>query len=186
MTLSKAMSRAQELHPARTLPKRNAWENEQDTIDAFHILNRIRASLTNDSWPHKVFAFHRLFKMPGGAGPIQQLSSHRRMLRERLLAEEVKETFEANEAGDLVETIDGLLDTIYVAVGWLLELGLSPEEINLAFEEVHASNLTKVDENGQPIYDDGGKVLKGDNYVPCNLCLVLNLEPSNGQGNNSI
>lgn len=188
MTLTRAMAKAQELHPARTLPKRNAWENEADTISAFHILNRIRASLTNDDWPAKVFAFHRLYHMPGGEGPIAQLDPYRRLLRQRLLEEEVRETVEADQAGDIIETIDGLLDTIYVAIGWLLELGLTPAEINLAFEEVHASNLTKVDENGKPVYDDGGKVLKGPNYIPCNLALVLGLEKesSDGQGTDSV
>lgn len=173
MTLSRAMAKAQELHPVHTLPKRNAWENPDDVVQAFQILNRIRASLTNDSWPAKVYAFHRLFNVPGGEGSIRQLASIRRLLRTRLLVEEVKETLEAEAAGDLVETIDGLLDTIYVAIGWLLELGLTPGEINLAMEEVHASNMTKVDNSGKPVYDDGGKVLKGENYVRPDLCHVL-------------
>jgi predicted HAD superfamily Cof-like phosphohydrolase len=72
-----------------------------------------------------------------------------------------------------VETIDGLLDTIYVAIGWLIELGMTPEQINVCMEEVHASNLTKVDNNGQPIFDDGGKVLKGNNYVKADIPAVL-------------
>lgn len=185
MTLTRAMSVAQDLHPARMLPKQNAWENEQDVVEAFQILNRIRASLTNDSWPHKVHAFHRLYKVPVGTqGKLQQISSIRRVLRRRLVTEEVRETFDADLQSDLIETVDGLLDTIYVCLGWMLELGLTPDEINLCMEEVHASNMTKVDASGKPVYDDGGKVLKGDNYVPPNLRHVLDLlpreEPSNG------
>lgn len=185
MTLSRAMAKAQELHPVHVLPKRNAWENEDDVIKAFQILNRIRASLTNDSWPHKVYAFHRLYKVPvGKQGKLQQISSIRRVLRRRLVTEEVREAFDADLQSDLIETIDGLLDTIYVCLGWMLELGLTPDEINLCMEEVHASNMSKVDASGNPMYDDGGKVLKGDNYIPPDLRLVLELppeqEPSNG------
>lgn len=174
MTLTKAMSTAQDLHPPRTLSKVQAWDITDDMKEAFNTLNRVRASLTSDDWPAKVYAFHKLFGVPGGSGPITQLSSMRRILRRRLLAEEVDETIAADEAGDLIETIDGLLDTIYVAIGWLLELGLTPVEINLAMEEVHASNMTKVDNEGKPVYDEGGKVLKGENYVQCHLREVLN------------
>jgi len=173
MGLSKAMAAALELHPPKNLPQQNAWDNTPDQVEAFNALNRIRASLANDDWPKKVFAFHRLYGVPGGDGPIQQLDSYRRILRHRLLAEEVKETIEADTHNDLIETVDGLLDTIYVAIGWLLELGLTPMQINMAMEEVHASNMTKVDSSGNPVYDDGGKVLKGENYVPVDLCHVL-------------
>lgn len=182
MTISPAMIKALELHPARTVPHEMRWDNHADRSEAFRALNRVRASITEDSWPHKVFAFHRLYGMPGGIGPIKQLDAFRRILRQRLLAEEVKETIDADEAGDLVETIDGLLDTIYVAVGWLLELGLTPDEINRGMDEVHASNLTKVDNDGQPVYDEGGKVLKGDNYTRVDLCLVLGLEQGENDG----
>lgn len=176
MVLTPAMNKAQELHPPRTLPKQNAWENTQDAVDAFAALNRIRTSITDDNWPKKVLAFHRLYGVPGGEGPIKQLDAYRRVLRRRLLEEEVKETIEADEAGDLIEVVDGLLDTIYVAIGWLLELGLTPLEINLAMEEVHASNMTKVDNEGKPVFDEGGKVLKGDNYVKADIALVLDYE----------
>lgn len=176
MTLSRAMSKAQDLHPPRTLPKALAWDITDDMREAFTTLNRVRASLTSDNWPAKVYAFHKLFSLPVGEGRIQQLPALRRVLRVRLLNEEVKETLEAEERGDIVEVIDGLLDTIYVAIGWLIELGLTPVDINLAMEEVHASNMTKVDNEGKPIYDEGGKVLKGENYVQCNLREILNYQ----------
>jgi predicted HAD superfamily Cof-like phosphohydrolase len=176
MTLSAAMSKAQDLHPPRTLPKVNAWDNEPDVIAAFNALNRIRASITSDDWPMKVFAFHRLYGVPGGEGPISVLPAMRRILRRRLRHEENKETDDAIEAGDVIEHIDGLLDLIYVAIGELLEIGLTPLQINLAMEEVHASNMTKVDDDGKPLFDEGGKVLKGGNYVKCDLALVLDYD----------
>lgn len=173
MVLTPAMSTAQDLHPPRMLPKANAWDNTQDQIDAVQALNRIRISITDDDWPKKVLAFHRLYGVPGGEGPIAPLSARRQVLRRRLLEEEVKETLDADEAGDLIEVVDGLLDTVYVAIGWLLELGLTHTDINRAMEEVHASNMTKVDNEGKPIFDEGGKVLKGDNYVKADIALVL-------------
>lgn len=191
MTLTRAMAKAQELHPVRSLPKRNAWENSEDDIEAFAAANRIRASLTNDSWPHKVFAFHRLFRVATGGEHIAPMDAFRQRLRTRLRHEENRETDEAAERYDTIEQIDGLLDLIYVCLGELIELGMTPDEINLAMEEVHASNMTKVDSNGQPVFDDGGKVLKGDHYVRVNLHAVLGnrilaQETTDGEGNNSV
>lgn len=180
MVLTPAMSKAQDLHPPHHLPKQNAWENTQDAIDAFQALNRIRSSITSDDWAKKVYAFHRLYGVPGGEGPIKQLDAFRRLLRRRLLEEEAKETTDADEAGDIIEVIDGCLDTIYVAIGWMLELGLTPLQINLCMEEVHASNMTKVDNEGKPVFDEGGKVLKGENYVKADLALVLDYEQGEG------
>jgi Uncharacterized protein conserved in bacteria len=173
MTLTPAMSRALELHPFRSLPKTNAWDNTQDQVEAVSALNRIGISITDDNWPKKVLAFHRLYGVPGGEGAIANLSARRQVLRRRLLEEEVSETLAADEAGDLIEVVDGLLDTVYVAIGWLLELGLTAVDINRAMEEVHASNMTKVDNEGKPVFDEGGKVLKGENYVRADIALVL-------------
>lgn len=180
MTLTRAMSTAQDLHPARTVPP-GRFDNEADRSAAFKAMNRARSSLTSDNWPEKILAFHRLYNVPcGEQGTIQQIDGFRRILRRRLLKEEVKETLDADSAGNLIETIDGLLDTIYVAIGWMIELGMTPTQILLAMEEVHASNMTKVDNEGKPIFDEGGKVLKGENYIKCNLAEVLDLEPANG------
>lgn len=175
MTRTDAMRAAQALFPAQQLPAGQVWDNAEDRHTAYQVLNRVRASLLDDDWPKKVFAFHRLYQHPTGNGSIQPLAAHRTVLRSRLLLEEANETIDAANRGDLLEIIDGCLDTIYVAIGWMLELGLTPEQINMAMEEVHASNMTKVDSTGQPIYDEGGKVLKGDNYVKVNLAAVLGL-----------
>lgn len=190
MTLTPAMIKAQELHVARTINKPD-WAIEDDERAAFRALNRVRASLTSDHWAEKILAFHKLYGVPvGDQGNIQQIPAFRKVLRERLLNEEVKETLEASEAGDLIETIDGLLDTIYVAIGWMIELGMTPNQILLAMEEVHASNMTKVDNDGRPVFDEGGKVLKGDNYTPVQLALVLEIdlgkETTNGEGDQGV
>lgn len=183
--MTPAKRKALELHSAVQLPPGRQWDSEEERQSAFRALNRVRASISDDDWSKKVFAFHRLYRVPvGERGQIRQIDAYRRVLRRRLLEEEVKETLEADDTDDLVETIDGLLDTIYVAIGWMIELGMTPEQINIAMEEVHASNLTKVDNEGQPVFDEGGKVLKGDNYTRVDLCLVLGL-PSEGEDDGS-
>jgi hypothetical protein len=172
--MTPAKRTALDLHAVVELPAGQAWESDEERASALRALNRVRASIHDDDWSKKVFAFHRLYRVPVGAkGSIHQLDAYRRTLRRRLLEEEFQETLAADASNDIVETIDGLLDTIYVAIGWLIELGMTPEQINVCMEEVHASNLTKVDNNGQPIFDDGGKVLKGNNYVKADIPAVL-------------
>lgn len=172
--MTPAMSKALELHQPRGLMP-VGYESDPDQVAAYTLLNRARASLLNDDWAAKVFAFHRLYKMPGGDGPIAPLSSMRALLRQRLRDEENRETTEALDAGDIAEHIDGCLDLIYVCIGELLELGLTPTEINQAMEEVHASNMTKTNDAGEPVFDEGGKVLKGANYVKADIGLVVNI-----------
>jgi hypothetical protein len=157
------MLKALELHtPKGELPA-NA---EPEQIALFRQANQLRASLLDDSWPKKVAAFRRLYLLSEHNNPSPAvLSTSRQMLHRAMLDEERDETFYAAGAGDLSGTVDGLLDLIYVALGWLLELGFTPQQIDLLMEEVHASNMTKTDDHGAPVFDTNGKVLKGDNYV---------------------
>jgi len=177
--LTPAMSKALALHqPQGELPI-GYDRGTPEQLEAYRLLNIVRTSLNDDDWPKKVYAFHSLYRVDvGEQGRIQRLSARRQVLRQRLRDEENKETNDALLAGDLVEQIDGCLDLIYVAIGELIELGMTPELINRGMQEVHASNMTKTDENGQPIFDEGGKVLKGDNYVRADLCLALGIDNS--------
>ncbi|HRQ60424.1 MAG TPA: nucleoside triphosphate pyrophosphohydrolase family protein [Alphaproteobacteria bacterium] len=85
-------------------------------------------------------------------------------LRINLLAEELDELKEALKQGDLVETLDALIDLQYVLDGAFLSFGLHHVK-DVAFAEVHASNMSKLGEDGKPIYREGdGKVMKGPNY----------------------
>jgi predicted HAD superfamily Cof-like phosphohydrolase len=59
-------------------------------------------------------------------------------------------------------------DLLYVLLGTFVSLGLGDQLIE-AFERVHISNMSKLDENGKPIYREDGKVLKGPNYKSPNL-----------------
>ncbi|PCI98885.1 MAG: hypothetical protein COB14_07245 [Alphaproteobacteria bacterium] len=85
-------------------------------------------------------------------------------LRINLLAEELDELKEALEQGDMVETLDALIDLQYVLDGAFLSLGMAHLKTP-AFDEVHRSNMSKLGADGKPIRrESDGKVLKGPDY----------------------
>ncbi len=85
-------------------------------------------------------------------------------LRINLLAEELDELKEALAEGDLVETLDALIDLQYVLDGAFLSFGLQHVK-DAAFDEVHRSNMSKLGADGKPIRrESDGKVLKGPDY----------------------
>ena len=91
-------------------------------------------------------------------------------LRTDLIDEEVKELWDACDARDLVEIADALTDILYVTYGMAHALGIPIDE---CFAEVQASNMSKLGEDGKPIYREDGKVMKGPNYSVPNLKNVL-------------
>lgn len=121
--------------------------------------------------------FQTAFKCPVNTEPTL-LDKERAKLRYDLAKEELDEYMEAVENGDIVGITDAIIDQAYILFGSVLEHGLQ-DIFMKAFEEVHKSNLSKLDENGQPIingengvYDESRplkKVLKSDRYFPPNL-----------------
>ena len=91
-------------------------------------------------------------------------------LRLALIEEELGELREALINDDMVETADALADILYVVYGAAAAFGMDIDEI---FEEVHDSNMSKLDENGKPIYSELGKVLKGQNYFEPKIATIL-------------
>jgi|SRR6056300_659945 len=91
-------------------------------------------------------------------------------LRVDLISEEFKELVDAIATKDLVEVADALTDLLYVVYGAGHSFGL---DLDSCFDEVHASNMSKLGEDGRPIYREDGKVLKGPNYFPPNLEDIL-------------
>lgn len=89
-------------------------------------------------------------------------------LRVRLLAEEVEELKVALQENNPTEVLDALLDIQYVLDGAVLALGFK-DVFDEAFHQVHQSNMSKLGEDGKPVYDEGGKVLKGPNYFKVDL-----------------
>jgi predicted HAD superfamily Cof-like phosphohydrolase len=87
-------------------------------------------------------------------------------LRVDLIAEELQELKDAIAMEDLVGVADALTDILYVTYGAGVAFGLDLDD---CFEEVHSSNMSKLDEEGNPIYRADGKVLKGPFYRPPDL-----------------
>lgn len=94
------------------------------------------------------------------------------LIRLQLIQEELAELAVAIVNGDEVEALDALGDLSYVVDGTYLSFGLGHYKI-AAIQEIHSSNMTKLDENGNPIINDNGRVMKGPNYRPPNLKEVL-------------
>ena len=87
-------------------------------------------------------------------------------LRIDLIQEELNELTEAMKNKDLLEVADALTDILYVTYGAGHAFGI---DLDKCFDEVQNSNMSKLDNNGKPIYNDSGKVMKGPNYFKPDL-----------------
>ena len=87
-------------------------------------------------------------------------------LRVDLIKEELEELTEAMNNKDLLEVADALTDILYVTYGAGHAFGI---DLDKCFDEVQNSNMSKLDENGEPIFNDSGKVMKGPNYFKPDL-----------------
>ena len=87
-------------------------------------------------------------------------------LRFDLIKEELNELEHAMNTKDLKEVADALTDILYVTYGAGHAFGI---DLDKCFEEVQNSNMSKLDQNGKPIYNDAGKVMKGPNYFKPDL-----------------
>ncbi len=91
-------------------------------------------------------------------------------LRIKLIDEELKEFREAIKNKDIVEVADALTDILYVTYGAGHAFGI---DLDKCFHEVQNSNMSKLDENGSPIYNKDGKVMKGPKYFKPDLKKIL-------------
>ena len=87
-------------------------------------------------------------------------------LRIDLIKEELEELTEAMDNKDLLEVADALTDILYVTYGAGHAFGV---DLDKCFNEVQKSNMSKLDKNGKPIYNESGKVMKGPNYFKPDL-----------------
>ena len=92
-------------------------------------------------------------------------------LRIDLIKEELEELTEAMKNNDLLEVADALTDILYVTYGAGHAFGI---DLDKCFEEVQNSNMSKLGENGKPIYNESGKVMKGPNYFKPDLSKFVN------------
>ena len=91
-------------------------------------------------------------------------------LRIDLIKEELEELTEAMKNNDLLEVADALTDILYVTYGAGHSFGIN---LDKCFNEVQESNMSKLDENGEPIYNEHGKVMKGPKYFKPDLTKFL-------------
>ena len=88
------------------------------------------------------------------------------LLRYELIKEELDEFKAALKNNNLLEVADALTDILYVTYGAGHAFGI---DLDKCFDEVQNSNMSKLDKNGKPIYNEMGKVMKGENYFKPDL-----------------
>ena len=120
-----------------------------------------------------VAKFHDVFQIGNELEPLAIVGEGTYNLRYNLMKEENDEYFEAANKGDLVEVADALGDMLYILCGTILEHGME-HKIEEVFDEIQRSNMSKLSEDGTPIYRDDGKILKGPNYFKPRIAEILN------------
>lgn len=116
-----------------------------------------------------VTEFHTAFNAPVADSP-QLIPAERAALRAALIQEELDEYKEAIAEADVVGVADALGDLLYVVLGAAIEHGI---QLRPVFEEIHASNMSKLGTDGTPILREDGKVLKGPDYFKPNLDAII-------------
>src|SRR5205809_3224871 len=112
---------------------------------------------------NKVKQFHQIFALEYHEEPTVNVSDRIIELRHRLMQEENDEYLEAAKARDLTLIADALGDKLYILCGTIIAHGLQ-HKITEVFEEIHRSNMSKLDEQGRPIYREDGKIMKSTMY----------------------
>lgn len=119
-----------------------------------------------------VVEFHTAFEIGHSEHPKADLGEAKNLLRFNLMKEENEEYLEAVKNNDLTEIADALGDMMYILFGTIIEHGLQ-HKIEAVFDEIQRSNMSKLGDDGKPIYRDDGKVLKGPNYFKPNLSKIV-------------
>jgi predicted HAD superfamily Cof-like phosphohydrolase len=128
---------------------------------------------------NQVKEFHTVFGLGHEEKPRAFINEKTIELRHRLMAEENDEYLEAAKNNDLEQVADALGDKLYILCGTILAHGMQHKIVEI-FEEIHRSNMSKLDENGKPIYREDGKILKSSNYFVPNINKVLSTEQEVG------
>jgi predicted HAD superfamily Cof-like phosphohydrolase len=115
--------------------------------------------------------FHNVFKI-GNADAVKLIDEKDYTLRYNLIKEENEEYLQACKDGDIVEIADALGDQLYILFGTILKHGLE-HKIEEIYDEIHRSNMSKLDENGFPIFREDGKILKSSLYFKPDIGKIL-------------
>ena len=121
---------------------------------------------------NSVKQFHDVFKLSYSNELCADLEPNKAILRFNLMKEENDEYLLAIQNKNIIEIADALGDMLYILCGTILEHGLQ-HKIEAIFDEIQRSNMSKLGNNGEPIYRQDGKVIKGPNYFKPNLESIL-------------
>lgn len=116
--------------------------------------------------------FHEAFKIEHQETPTIDITEDIKRLRFNLMKEENEEYLEAALNNDMVEVADALGDMLYILCGTIISHGMQDKIVEV-FDEIQRSNMSKLGENGEPIYREDGKVLKGPNYFKPDISRIL-------------
>ena len=116
--------------------------------------------------------FHTAFVIGHSETPKADLGENKNTLRYNLMKEENEEYLEAVQNNDLIEIADALGDMMYILCGTIIEHGLQ-HKIEEVFDEIQRSNMSKLGDDGIPIYREDGKVMKGPNYFKPDFSKIL-------------
>jgi predicted HAD superfamily Cof-like phosphohydrolase len=121
---------------------------------------------------NSVGEFHDVFRIGNRQQPTGDIPMAEAELRFNLMKEENEEYLDACRKGDLVEIADALGDQLYILFGTILRHGLQ-HKIEEVFDEIHRSNMSKLDANGNPVFREDGKILKSELYFRPDIKTVL-------------
>jgi len=116
--------------------------------------------------------FHNTYGLGVSDTPKADLGENKNLLRFNLMKEENEEYLEAVQNNDIIEVADALGDMLYILCGTILEHGLQ-HKIEEVFDEIQCSNMSKLGEDGKPIYREDGKVMKGPNYFKPDFSKII-------------
>jgi predicted HAD superfamily Cof-like phosphohydrolase len=122
---------------------------------------------------NSVKIFHEVYNLSYKDSPVADIGIDKINLRFKLMEEENQEYLEAAKNNDIIEVADALGDMLYILCGTIIEHGMQ-DKIEEIFDEIQKSNMSKLGEDGKPIYRNDGKVMKGPNYFKPNILEILN------------
>lgn len=134
---------------------------------------RIQAPLSIQQTIDCVRQFHDAFLIENNFTPTATIPQREYELRHRLMQEENDEYLQACRKGDIIEIADALGDQLYILCGTILKHGLQ-NKIEEIFIEIQQSNMSKLDENGKPIFREDGKVMKSNRYFKPDIGRIIN------------
>jgi predicted HAD superfamily Cof-like phosphohydrolase len=137
-------------------------KRKPDTLKIKIMKNKIAAVQT----------FHEAFGLGMKDSPTANLDANKNLLRYKLMREENEEYLDAANNKDLVEVADALGDMLYILCGTIIEHGMQ-HKIEEVFNEIQKSNMSKLGADGNPIYREDGKVLKGPTYFKPDIKTIL-------------